>query len=300
MGPRLSMTQLFDQLGAYLMLAGKNSLEQLLMLFGPVLILAFIINYLSLLNNRLINLIFGNQGYLVLFGWIGVPVHETGHALFALLSGHQIKEIKLFKPDPKTGTLGYVLHTYNPRNLYHQLGNFFIGIDPILLGSLILLALSWFIFRINLVELPMFRFSTSVFNSFEMIKPLLSGFFDGIKEYFRLVFNGENSSWWKTILYGYALLAIGSSIKLSWPDIAGAVKGFLFVVLLFFVFNLATSWIGTFSNQWPQEVEPYLSGFLFVLLLTVFISLAFVPVLVLVLLFKKAIFPGRKVQGKRQ
>jgi hypothetical protein len=297
---RQTIAQVIDQATGYLILAGQNSLNQLILFFGPTLVLAFIINYLSLLNNRLINQIFGTQGYLVLFGWLGVPVHETGHALFALLFGHKIKEVKLFKPDPKTGTLGYVLHEYNPRSLFHQVGNFFIGIGPILLGTLILIALSWFFFRINIVELPSFRFSVSKLGSAEMIQSGFSVISEGFRTYFKLIINNENSSWWKIALFAYALLAIGSAIKLSWPDIAGAAKGFLFIVLLFLIFNLATSWIGTFSNQWPQKVEPYLSGFLIVLLLTVLINLAFVPVLVLVLLIKKAIIPGKKIPGKRQ
>ncbi len=300
MEAKLILVQLVKQIAEYLMLAGKNSLFQLIFLFGPIIILAFFINYLSLLNNRILNRILGTQGYLMLFGWLGVPVHETGHALFALVFGHQIKEMKLFRPDPKEGTLGFVLHTYNPRNLFHQVGNFFIGIGPIFLGAFVLLALSWFLFRINMVELPIFRYSTSMLSSPELIKTGIASWYEGIETYFVLTVREENSSWWRMVLYVYALLAVGSAIKLSWSDISGAFYGFLFIVLFFLVFNLATSWIESFSGLWLQKVEPYFSGLLFILMLSLVANLVFLPVLVLVFLIKKATLPEKVSSAKRR
>ena len=61
--------------------------------------------------------------------------------------------MKLFDPDPETGTLGYVQHTYESSSLYQMAGNFFIGIGPILLGSALI-----YLFLYLLLGLNPFRF----------------------------------------------------------------------------------------------------------------------------------------------
>ena len=74
-------------------------------------------------------------------GWLGTPVHEMGHAIFCIPFGHTITEMKLFTPKSDDGSLGYVNHSYNPRNPWHQIGNFFIAFGPIILGSFIIFLL---------------------------------------------------------------------------------------------------------------------------------------------------------------
>ena len=80
-------------------------------------------------------------GIVRLTGYIGTPIHEFSHALMCLLFGHRIKKISLFGDSRRSRTLGYVEHTYYRKNLYHQIGNFFIGISPILAGGAVILLL---------------------------------------------------------------------------------------------------------------------------------------------------------------
>ena len=76
-------------------------------------------------------------------GYIGTPVHELSHALMCLLFGHTVTKIKLVNSDKRSRTLGYVEHTYYKTNLYHQIGNYFIGVAPILAGGAAVLLFVW-------------------------------------------------------------------------------------------------------------------------------------------------------------
>ncbi len=90
----------------------------------------------ALLQKLFILLIGNTVGYraILLTATVGTPIHELGHAVMCVLFGHTIEEISLYNPDPKNGMLGYVKHSYNPKNIYHQLGNFLIGLGPLLSG----------------------------------------------------------------------------------------------------------------------------------------------------------------------
>ena len=75
------------------------------------------------------------------FGVIGVPVHELSHLIMCVVFGHKVDDFKLYTIEHQ-GTLGYVSHRYNPRNTWHQIGRFFIGIAPLLMGILLIVVLS--------------------------------------------------------------------------------------------------------------------------------------------------------------
>ena len=82
----------------------------------------------------------GGQGSRIVIATsvIGTPVHELGHALMCILFGHRITAIRLWQPRSPDGTLGYVSHTYNPSNVFQQLGNIFIACGPIFSGLAVL------------------------------------------------------------------------------------------------------------------------------------------------------------------
>src|SRR4030067_2216374 len=120
------------------------TLAQMASLFLGIFIFGLLIQFISQLSFKSLGNAFGPGGtYLV--AWLGTPGHELGHALFCLIFGHKIEEIRFFKPDKDTGTLGFVYHTWNPKNPWHVLGNFFIGIGPVVLGCAVLFALFYFL-----------------------------------------------------------------------------------------------------------------------------------------------------------
>ena len=104
----------------------------LLYFVGVVYLVGFLIYLLNRLFYRLLG---GGRFVCYATGLIGTPIHELSHALMCLLFGHRIVEMRLYRIDRRSGELGYVTHAYHRGNLYHVLGNYFIGVAPILVGT---------------------------------------------------------------------------------------------------------------------------------------------------------------------
>lgn len=260
---------------------------QLLVLFGPLLLLAFLMHFVAGRAERNGIRLFGMKGYLWTFGWLGTSAHEAGHAIFALLFGHRITEIKLFSPDPKTGTLGYVNHTYNSNNIYQNSGNFFIGIGPILFGSALLYLISWLLFRFSISDMAVTSITWDSLTSLASLKLIAIGIMDTLRNYVSIVFMGEKSTWWKILLLIYLLYAIGSSITLSSADIRGSAGGFLFFSGALLAFNLGTLWIGNFTLEFFRYLSAFFSGFYFLIILAMMVNLVFALVLGIPAQFRK-------------
>lgn len=230
------MGMVFQMQGAidYVAQSGLLTARQLLMLLGPVLVLAFVLHQLSsYVRSR------AAHGLGVdLYMWLtapGVMVHELGHALFCVVFGHAITRMKLFGPQAD-GTLGYVEHSYNHKNPYQSIGNFFIGTGPIWLGSAMVYVLSRYLLGAHVsassvtagsgVMEIMTDVAASAFRSFTgLLDPSLMGS-------------------WRFWAFAYLVVCIGSHITLSAPDIRGAFKGFLALVAAVLLFNLLTVWMG--------------------------------------------------------
>jgi hypothetical protein len=265
----------------YLIKATTSTAVQLFILFGPLLLLAVLMHFLSSTNEKLSFYVLGQNLYLYLFGWLGTSIHETGHVLFAILFGHKIKEVQLFKPDPKSGTLGYVKHSYNEKNLYHQAGNFFIGLGPVLICTLMLFLLSLLLFGINFFNFTDVEITAGTLQSFSLLKTEIVKFPGVIGLFLNEVFHGEQSAWWKIVIFIYCLYSIGSSITLSPADLSTSGKGLLVISLLFLTFNIATVWMGNFATAWLSKVSFVFSGVYTIMLLALVVNLVFVILLAL-------------------
>ncbi|MFK7767691.1 MAG: hypothetical protein AB8B55_10760 [Mariniblastus sp.] len=119
-----------------------ESVKLLLILLAPFVVFALIIHWFERLSQRRLVERFGWRSVLWT-GWLGTPIHELSHALMCRVFQHRVDEIALFEPDEESGRLGYVRHSFKAGNWFQELGNFFIGIAPLLGGSLVLAILLW-------------------------------------------------------------------------------------------------------------------------------------------------------------
>lgn len=174
----------------------------------------------------------GRKGPLLLMitGAVGTPIHELSHALMCLIFGHRVDEIKLYRPAANDGNLGYVKHSYNKKNIYHQIGNFFIGVAPIICGSGVILLLMWLavpnVFAEFIAEVGLI--GSYSYSNIGMVE-IGEIFMISIRA-FSVVFdfsNADNVWWWVFILLA---LMISSHMELSGADIKGGVKGLLILM----------------------------------------------------------------------
>jgi hypothetical protein len=259
----------------YIWKATLTSLVQIGIFFVPGLVLTLVVNYVSTLLQLRALLTIGRGWYLGLFGWLGTIIHELGHALFCIIFRHKITEMKLFDPDPETGTLGYVQHTYESSSLYQMAGNFFIGIGPILLGSgliylllYLLLGLNPFKFAVNTGLPSLDIYSWSVFiNLLQNLRTSLTTLVSGI-------YSLTNFASWQLYVFIYLTFTIGSSIILSPSDFKGTFKGLSIILPVIFVFNLVTVWAGDFTVNIFRFTLSYFLIFYITMLLVLLMDMA--------------------------
>lgn len=223
--------------------------------------------------------IYGNLGskgraFCIATGWIGTPVHEAAHALACLIFGHKILEIKFFIPNSSDGTLGYVSHSYNPKNLYQKMGNFFIGIAPIIAGAGVLSLLLYLL-------LP--SAFTSVFRELGDADFLgnVGDSLAGIGKAFATLFSYVGTwQWWVFLLLG-SFIAL--HMTLSKADIKGATTGLVVYIALFAVIDVL---LAIFSNK---ALSAFTSGVVAVGTLLLFFFCLFVLIAVVLLIVSKLV-----------
>jgi len=222
----------------YLFSSLKITLIQVFMLIGPGIILLLIIGFVAGRVEVSACRLMGQRSYLYLFGWAGTIVHELGHALMCILFLHKITDMQLFNPDPKRGTLGYVNHSYNNKNPYQVIGNFFISIGPVILGTIVI----YFSSRLLIGDVFFKPFSNLplAFKDFQSLHDfitLLSNIWTASCAMVSNIFLAANFQKWEFYVFLYLLFSIGSRIILSRADIKGARSGFMLFCLLLFIAN---------------------------------------------------------------
>lgn len=102
----------------------------------------FLLGYLLLFAGSytirfITSLIVTNMKLLRFFKFLSMPgvvVHEISHAIVAILFSHKITTFNLFSWNSEHGVLGRVVHTYDKRYLYQNVGLFFVSLAPLIGG----------------------------------------------------------------------------------------------------------------------------------------------------------------------
>lgn len=79
----------------------------------------------------------------------------------------------------------------------------------------------------------------------------------------------------------------------------GAFKGFLYFVIVLLLFNIGTIWMGEFTTTFFSRVNEYLSGFYFLIIMSMCLNIAFIIVLFLFNLLLNSILGQKKSPARK-
>ena len=211
----------------------KYSILITLSVTGVFLAFGYIYSLIEKRNSLYIYSTFGSKGILFT-GVIGTTVHEIGHLIMCLIFHHKVGDFQLFnfKGYKHEETLGYVSHRYNDRSLYEKAGNFFIGIGPMISGTLFII----FSFKLLLpsiyesINISSYFTHLSTVNIENTIFLLLSL----SKNLLISIFNMNNLSSINFYIFIYLMFCVSSHISLSKKDFENSSVGILSLFLIFF------------------------------------------------------------------
>ncbi|HEK9103284.1 hypothetical protein [Bacillus cereus] len=231
-----------------------TSLIQLFSLLGVIILVGFLLGYLESLTRAYWTRAFGKKGFL-LSAWIGVPIHELGHAVMCVVFRHQIVAMQLFPTDTSNGYLGYVRHQYNQRSIYQRIGNFFIGIAPIFSGMTVLILLMYyFVPQSYSVFMRALETNTQVTSiNIDMLQNIFVSSILLLKSLFTIS-NLSTPSFW---IFLFIAICISAHIALSKPDIEGSLDGVITIFIVLFLFNTVAALFHYDSNQLIGSVVKY-------------------------------------------
>ena len=235
---------------------------QLMWILGTLFVFGFILYLLARFTRTTYAKTVGWKLDVVATGWIGTPVHELGHALFCLIFRHKIVEMKLFSPNSTDGTIGYVNHSYDKTSIYQRIGNFFIGVGPIIFGAVVLYAALYYLLPnakevmagIDAQSKVMAHANQSSFGAiFDSLKGTAIATLDSL-------FTWSNFSHLLFWVFLYIAVCISSHMELSPPDIKGALSGLITIVLFFLLVNtiimlLEVTGVSSHFGHWWRYIK---------------------------------------------
>ncbi|WP_270647096.1 hypothetical protein [Paeniclostridium hominis] len=259
-----------------------DSFANLASILGIFVIFGFIFNVIENKNNQLIQRSL-EEKFIIFTGFIGTVVHEVSHLIMALIFNHKIVKVELFRPRKykEDGILGFVKSTYNPNSIYQQVGNFFIGIAPMIFGTLTI----WLLFIIfsnnsytiflNYMNIGLYTnylqssnysgfFNLLVHDVFLLLKTIFS---------FDYIFNVNH------LIMLFLIYSISTHMTLSFVNLKGSFRGLLVCFVVVFVITFLGKILGVsniFTSSIVFKINLYIFLFLmlglFFSLLTIFIS----------------------------
>ncbi len=212
-----------------------QTLYQLVYVALPIFLVALLLHELERAVQQRLSSRFGWNSILWT-GWLGTPIHELSHAALCPVFRHRITELALFKPDPASGRMGYVHHSYDPKSTFQVVGNFFIGTAPLLGGALALYGLLW-LFEPGAARLALSAEGmASAIAGGNLIAAGVSLWNQawGVLSQLVTLRNLASLPFW---LFLYLALCIGSHLAPSRTDYRGTTQGGLILLIALLLFN---------------------------------------------------------------
>lgn len=225
----------------------KISLINLFYLIGGFVGFGLLFDRIERINNNLICSTFGRAG-IIITGFIGTVVHELSHLIMCLIFRHKITEVSLFRPisGQLDGVLGYVGHSYNKNSLYQSMGNFFIGIAPLIGGTVVIV----FLFKLLLPSMykeVIANISINDYikhiNNFELITTFKI-FINDILFVIKKMFWNKDMFSFNYIVFLFAMYSISTHMSLSNADLKGSLSGIAIIFILITTTTLLLSLLG--------------------------------------------------------
>ncbi len=257
-----------------------NYLIQIFIFIGIIYIFGYLI---FLINRTLIKFGFNYKIYIYT-GIVGTVIHEASHALMCLLFFHKITEIKLFSPS-EDGTLGYVSHCYNKKNIYQKIGNFFIGIAPILGGTAVIYLLLYILMPDKCIII--------INNNLNLYSINIRDYKD-IINYFLLTITTIFSDFKNWKLYVFLILSsfICLHMNLSGADVKGSLIAIPYILIIVLIIDLFLYFVlNNIYNiffKFCLNLGIYIFSFLFLsLFLSLIVLILYLLIYLIMKIFKK-------------
>ena len=263
-----------------------ETIKLLAILLAPFAVFAFVIHFLERLIQQRLAERFGWNSVLWT-GWLGTPIHELSHALMCRVFHHKIDEIALFEPDRQSGRLGFVRHSFKSGNWYQELGNFFIGIAPLMGGSVVLVILLWLFFPGAIEGAFAASKEAEQYGSLKQLTAIITA----IAEHIFAAKNWGTARFW---LFVYFVLCVGGHMAPSPSDYQGASRGVIFVSVGLLLLAVGLAAAGTNSHSLIEGMIGVLGPLFAILAITIVlcaIATGFVWIIT-------AAFPQRFVQKR--
>lgn len=228
----------------------KLSILFTLGIIASLIVFGLLIGYIERKSNSLIYGSLGKGG-IIFTGIIGTTVHEFSHFIMCKLFLHKVTDVKWFSLNINNGgELGYVRHSYNLKSIYQRIGNFFIGVAPVLIGTFILIIAYKFLMRdsfnefIKTINFKNYLELDKDFSIINFLNYIILEFKNIMESLFTLQ-NIKTLNFWIFMLIA---TSVSTHMSLSKADLKNSLDGigfiFLFSVILgilFFIFKVSFS-----------------------------------------------------------
>lgn len=198
-----------------------------------------IFSYIEKKNTYYIYKTFGFNGILFT-GLVGTIVHEFSHILFCLIFRHQITDFSLIRPFKSRydGVMGYVNHKCDTNSKYQMIGNFFIGIAPVIIG------ISALIIFMSVLLPDKYDNILKVFNQNMEYMSYINRLGDTVNIYISIVLSilvnlnpFSQNNYVLYTMYIYIMYSITTHMDLSKEDLINSKAGLLSFFILIYIVN---------------------------------------------------------------